>query len=663
MVLRLLSLSVVVLLGLSGCNRPENASARRASGTLALTSDDALAYAVNADLDRVEVVDLSKSQVVATVPVGDAPEQIIVTPDDTAFVANRGDRSLSVFSRGQWDDVERIAVGVEPVGLALSGDAKVLYVVNAAAVGNAERGSLMAIDTSARQVKWELDLPADPRGIVLLNDSKAVISLYRAGDVLEVDLGAQKITRSQTSGLYEAANKVEEQGFRDPFQPGLSTSAPRGLNQLVASPQGDRIYGTVTWSSEALLSTSGTKTVTGGGGSYGGGTGCGGGAVASPGIATFESGQLTALADSSQECFNTEAKDFPATRLTSNNGEPLQGPVALVLDPTGTWLFVANRESNNVAVVPTSRGSQNMSVDSFGMPLNGVTREVIKTDQGPSGLALSSDGRRLYVHNSFSHTVQKLESAGEGSNAIIQVQGASIPLATNDELQAAGFTNDVLRGRELFFSADNALMNNPSIGISCASCHLEGREDGHVWNFDEGPRQTPSLAGRMLSATAPFHWGGEHADFDAFLIHTVGERMGGSGLSATQTVQLLSFIDSMPLPDNPHNLGAPSDAQVRGEQVFQKAGCGTCHTGQTFASTTNANVGTMVTNGPVIDTFAQLNTPSLLGLARTAPYLHDGSAPTLKDRIMMGKETNLHGLTADLTDAEVDDLVVYLKSL
>lgn len=52
-----------------------------------------------------------------------------------------------------------------------------------------------------------------------------------------------------------------------------------------------------------------------------------------------------------------------------------------------------------------------------------------------------------------------------------------------------------------------------------------------------------------------------------------------------------------------------------------------------------------------------------MGLARTAPYLHDGSAVSLKDRLMQGRKSNQHGVTAQLTDAEVDDLVEYLLTL
>ena len=56
------------------------------------------------------------------------------------------------------------------------------------------------------------------------------------------------------------------------------------------------------------------------------------------------------------------------------------------------------------------------------------------------------------------------------------------------------------------------------------------------------------------------------------------------------------------------------------------------------------------------------NVPSLKGLARSAPYLHDGSAPTLEARLMTNQD-DLHGVTSNLTSLQLSDLVSYLKTL
>jgi cytochrome c peroxidase len=61
--------------------------------------------------------------------------------------------------------------------------------------------------------------------------------------------------------------------------------------------------------------------------------------------------------------------------------------------------------------------------------------------------------------------------------------------------------------------------------------------------------------------------------------------------------------------------------------------------------------------GPAFDT------PSLRGLWDSAPYLHDGSAPTLRDVLRARNPADKHGTTSHLTDRQINDLIAYLKSL
>ena len=48
---------------------------------------------------------------------------------------------------------------------------------------------------------------------------------------------------------------------------------------------------------------------------------------------------------------------------------------------------------------------------------------------------------------------------------------------------------------------------------------------------------------------------------------------------------------------------------------------------------------------------------------RTAPYLYDGRADTLESLFREHNPDDLHGETSDLSDAELKDLVEYLRSL
>jgi cytochrome c peroxidase len=60
------------------------------------------------------------------------------------------------------------------------------------------------------------------------------------------------------------------------------------------------------------------------------------------------------------------------------------------------------------------------------------------------------------------------------------------------------------------------------------------------------------------------------------------------------------------------------------------------------------------------DTF---DTPTLVELWRTAPYLHDGSATTMREVLTTRNPGDQHGKTSALSAQELDDLCAYLLSL
>ena len=112
-------------------------------------------------------------------------------------------------------------------------------------------------------------------------------------------------------------------------------------------------------------------------------------------------------------------------------------------------------------------------------------------------------------------------------------------------------------------------------------------------------------------------------------------------------------------PIAPSSSAAP-DAVARGLEIFASdaAGCVGCHSGPHMTNGETVDVGTG-DDGPLA-----LQVPSLLGLGSREPYLHDGSALTLRDRFdpsIGGGEK--HGHTAQLSAQQIDDLVAYLESL
>jgi cytochrome c peroxidase len=207
-------------------------------------------------------------------------------------------------------------------------------------------------------------------------------------------------------------------------------------------------------------------------------------------------------------------------------------------------------------------------------------------------------------------------------------------------------------------SVGHALFNraaSPMSPIACASCHPEGHEDGHVWSFQNvGKRRTQDVSGGV-SMTKPFHWDGELEDMHSFMSEVFVNRMGGVQLPADRIDSLERWLDQV--ERIPASVAQDGDAVARGEALFfsDSAACGSCHSGGSLTNNTTVDVGTG----------KPFQVPSLVGVWSRAPYMHDGCAPTLRDRFVPGPcgGTELHGHTSQLSEEQIGDLVAYLETL
>jgi cytochrome c peroxidase len=134
------------------------------------------------------------------------------------------------------------------------------------------------------------------------------------------------------------------------------------------------------------------------------------------------------------------------------------------------------------------------------------------------------------------------------------------------------------------------------------------------------------------------------------------------------TVQPAEVAESMdaylkslrPVPSPYLVNGRLSPAAERGQKVFQRAGCAECHPPGLFTDLNHYDVGTL---GPYDAPKDAFDTPTLVEIWRTAPYLHDGSAATLNEVVTTRNEGDLHGKTSTLSSQEIDELCEYLLSL
>ncbi len=125
-----------------------------------------------------------------------------------------------------------------------------------------------------------------------------------------------------------------------------------------------------------------------------------------------------------------------------------------------------------------------------------------------------------------------------------------------------------------------------------------------------------------------------------------------------------------------------ANAKAGMELFFGKAGCGVCHTAPLLTNKGFHNVGIgMSAEKPDVGAagekafndptkMGQFKTPTLRDVAKTAPYFHDGSVPTLREAVKLMASGGLANANKDpllldrqLNDAEIDQLVAFLEAL
>ena len=274
-------------------------------------------------------------------------------------------------------------------------------------------------------------------------------------------------------------------------------------------------------------------------------------------------------------------------------------------------------------------------------------RRLPEGDLGPRAVVVV--GRLAYVANYFSDTLTVLELDGTHPKA------ETIPLGPKPQMTTA-------RRGELNFNDARICFQGWQ---SCASCHPgNARVDGLNWDLlNDGignPKNNKSLL--LAFQTPPAMSTG---------VRETAEAAVRAGIRHILfTVQPPEVADTMdaylkslkPVPSPHLEKGKLSAAAKRGEKIFRnnETACAQCHPGPLFTDLKGYDVGTL---GRFDKQSDYLDTPTLVEIWRTAPYLHDGSATTIRDVLTTANKNDQHGKTSHLTADQLNDLIEYLLSL
>lgn len=553
-------------------------------GTMVLT-DDGTAIAADPDRDLIHIVDLDARQVRHTIALkpGDQPHRIALGSGNQAHVVLRGAGGIATFDLDAGTVTARHALCPEPRGIAYHDVDASLYVACAG-------GSLFHL-SEAGEVLERHELEPDLRDVLIV-DGAVKVTLFRAAAIIGLDGSRIEIPR-------------------------IDEHVPQVAWRTWVTPTGDIAMLHQMASTAVVPINPGPDELPDGGSPYGGGGGCELGLVHAA---------LTTISASYGGITTVQVLDSNLT-------------VDAAFSPDDTMVAMAVPGARRPEDITTSQKKsgglhQGFEPDFIG---GGTSTSTVRVDPKDSpncgGFSEPMDaGQTTAVAYSASGRLA-MQSREPAMITVFDIDGSteSIPLPGDTRFDT---------GHEIFHRATDS-------GLSCASCHPEGTDDGHVWEFAGlGPRRTqPIDVG--LRDTAPYHWDGDMPDVDVLMAEVLAHRMGGKRQSPARADSFTRWLFDQ---QRPAALGVAEPSQVAtGKQLFASYDCGKCHTGPGLG-------------GDRTETIAgeAKQVPTLRRVSLHPPYMHDGRAKTLEAAIQ-DMVTTTKGSAAP--DADVAAMAAYLRTL
>jgi YVTN family beta-propeller protein len=577
-----------------------------------------------------------------------------VSPDCTRLlVANPDNGTVTLVDTTTHQALNEIKVGEKPEGVTWIGAGPL------AAVTIYREDKVVLVDTQLGRVVDQLAVACEPYGIVANRDgSRLWVTHEYPGSVTEIDVNQRKILSETKVGEFVrglALSPDEKRLYVTEFYTAILRAVdlqPDGRHVVSDSWKGhstDNLCRHVVVHPrrpKAYLSHIRSKTH-----------------LAQGNGSIFPHLSVCDLVPPSQGNRRTSlAMD------TYNGVHVVTNPWEAALSPDGKRIYTIYAGTNDMNVSAVCDDDYN-EIERIGGHL--------RTGQNPRAVRVSPDGQTVYLYNALDFNVTVHDAETMRRQATVKVC---------DPPKSPAW----VRGKVLFNTA-LAPMTSRS-WIACASCHPDGHSDGRVWQNPEGLRKTTAFFG--MAHTHPLHWSADRDEVQDFEYTIRGPLMQGRGLlrgrikpregyHKTELEEPLAgrsgdldalaiYCNSFDFRLSPHIPvpGRLSAAAERGKQLFfsNGVGCAGCHSGPYFTDSTLQkpfklhDVGTG-NQDPSERMGPQYDTPTLLGVYRTKPYLHHGKAWTLKDVLTTWNKDDRHGKTSHLKSAEITDLVEFLKSL
>lgn len=275
----------------------------------------------------------------------------------------------------------------------------------------------------------------------------------------------------------------------------------------------------------------------------------------------------------------------------------------------------------------------------------GIYRRVPLDLNNPRSVSLSPDGKYISISGYFTGNVLKISTSSLLTESTYVM---------SDQPQA----DEKRKGEMLFNDASRCFQT----WLSCVSCHPDGRADGLNWDLlNDGignPKNTKSLL--LTHETPPVMSRGVRPDY-SYAVEKGFHFIQFYQSTDEENGYLMRFLESMKPIESPYLTEKNRESIERGKQIFfaEKTACAKCHPAPLYTNLQMYDVGTRGS----ADRHSDFDTPTLIELWKSGPYLHDGSATNIEEVLTLMNKEDLHGVTSHLNEEEIKDLTLFLKSL
>ena len=596
-----------------------------------------------------------------------SPTAVVADPQrQTLYIAQNTAKQIAVFDTKTTKVTATIDVPAEPTGIALTGDGAFLYVTC-----GRQKGSVCVIDTRTAELLRTLPAGHTPIAPVLSPDGRFLYACNRFDNnisVISTGEGKQikkiPVLREPVAADITPDGKWLYVGNMLPYGPASADSVAcnvsvinaktmafdidivlpngsTGLHDLIVSPDGRFVFASHILARYTVPTTQ------------------------------LERGWINTNAVS---IINAGSKRLIETVLLDDVDSGAANPWGLACTSNSKYLCVTHAGTHELSVIdiaamlekinsynkrigrqPQSFAGGSYTAHSSGneAPSNipnelsflyGIRQRIKLPGKGPRALTIIED--KAYVAEYFSDSIAIVDISTES-----RFKTTSIALGPKTDMTTRR------KGQMLFNDARLCFQG----WQSCASCHpSDARADALNWDLLNDGLGNPKNTKSMLLAheTPPAMITGIRENAEVAVRSGI-RHIQFAVRPEEEAAAIDEYLKSLKPAPSPHLVdGKLSESAERGQKIFDKADCASCHTGPLHTDLKTHNVGT----GEYLDKDRWFDTPTLVEVWRTAPYLYDGRAATMEEMLTTYNPGDKHGVTSNLTEAEIKDLAKFILS-